>query len=60
MELGLSAGFADDGMKQQQWDAFLSKSKLSAPSLVEVVRLLNQFFGFAGPDQPSCFGSRVR
>ena len=50
---GLSNGFAGDGLKQQQWNAFLSKSKLSAPSLVEVVRLLNQFFGFAGRDQAS-------
>jgi hypothetical protein len=46
--LGLSAGFAADRMKQQQWNAFLSKSKLSAPPLMEVVGLLNQFFSVAG------------
>lgn len=50
---GLSAGFAADSMKQQQWNAFLSKSKLVAPSLVEVVGLLNQFFSDTGSDEES-------
>ncbi|WP_332879393.1 nucleotidyl transferase AbiEii/AbiGii toxin family protein [Massilia sp. S19_KUP03_FR1] len=48
---GLSIDFAAEKMKQQQWNAFLSKSKLSAPSLVEVVELLNQFLIVAGQDQ---------
>jgi hypothetical protein len=50
---GLSTGYAGDRNKQQQWNAFLSKSNLSAPSLLEVVVLLNQFFGLAGRDQTS-------
>jgi predicted nucleotidyltransferase component of viral defense system len=48
---GLSSGFAADRMKQQQWNAFLSKSKLSAPPLAEVVELLSQFFSYSDRDQ---------
>ncbi|PWF49321.1 nucleotidyl transferase AbiEii/AbiGii toxin family protein [Massilia glaciei] len=46
--LGLSATFATDQMKQQQWKAFLSKNKLKAPDLVEVVEVLVGLVGVAG------------
>lgn len=42
--LGLSAVFADDLIKQQQWKAFLSKNKLVAPALTEVIATLRVFF----------------
>jgi predicted nucleotidyltransferase component of viral defense system len=38
--LGLSAAFADDARKRQQWKAFLSKNKLVAPDLTEVIASL--------------------
>lgn len=37
---GLTDGFADSPIKQQQWRAFLSKSKLKAPDLSQVVEQL--------------------
>jgi predicted nucleotidyltransferase component of viral defense system len=45
--LGLSAGFAADPMKQQQWKAFLFKNKLKAPELGEVVVVLQGLVGIA-------------
>lgn len=55
--LGLSAVFAADPIKRQQWQAFLSKSGLKAPDLAEVVDVLHGLVGIAGtsgaadPDQ---------
>lgn len=46
--LALSATFATDIMKQQQWKAFLSKNRLKAPELGEVVLVLQQLIGVAG------------
>ncbi|MES3022920.1 MAG: nucleotidyl transferase AbiEii/AbiGii toxin family protein [Pseudomonadota bacterium] len=43
--LGLSATFASDQRKQQQWKAFLSKNKLKAPDLAEVVVVLVRLVG---------------
>jgi predicted nucleotidyltransferase component of viral defense system len=45
MLLGLSAVFAADPAKQQQWKAFLSKNKLKAPELLEVVVVLQGLVG---------------
>jgi len=44
--VGLSAAFGDEPLKQQQWTAFLKRSRLTqAPeSLAEVVRELREFF----------------
>jgi len=44
---GLSADFSADPMKQQQWKAFLSKNRLEAPDLVEIVELLRGLVGVA-------------
>jgi len=41
--LGLSDTFAVSPIKQQQWQAFLSKSKLKAPDLTEVAAVLRRF-----------------
>lgn len=41
---GLSDAFAQDGMKQAQWAAFLKKNRLQALDLIEVVRLLRNAF----------------
>ena len=43
--LGLSDAFAASPIKQQQWQAFLSKNKLNAPGLTEVVAALRRLFG---------------
>lgn len=43
--LGLSDAFAASPIKQQQWRAFLSKSKLMAPDLVEVIAELRRLLG---------------
>lgn len=43
--LGLSAVFAADPARQQQWNAFLSKNKLKAPELLAVVVLLQGLVG---------------
>lgn len=40
LPLGLSDTFATDPMKRQQWNAFLSKNRLSAPDLAQVVEIL--------------------
>lgn len=45
--LGLSATFAADPVKQRQWKAFLSKNKLNAPELVEVIVVLQGMVGIA-------------
>jgi hypothetical protein len=45
--LGLSAAFAADPAKQQQWKAFLAKNKLDAPELLEVVVVLQGLVGIA-------------
>lgn len=45
--LGLSPVFAADPAKPQQWKAFLSKNKLTAPELLEVVVLLQGLVGIA-------------
>jgi predicted nucleotidyltransferase component of viral defense system len=47
--LGLSALFAADPIKRQQWNAFLSKNRLNAPDLAEVVDVLHGLVGIAGP-----------
>jgi predicted nucleotidyltransferase component of viral defense system len=47
--LGLSAEFAEDSIKQRQWKAFLSKNRLKAPDLVEVVVVLQRLVGIASP-----------
>jgi hypothetical protein len=49
MPLALSAVFAADALKQQQWKAFLSKNRLEAPELREVLVALQQLVGVAGP-----------
>lgn len=38
LPLGLSADFANDRTKLAQWQAFLTKNRLRAPTLAEVVR----------------------
>lgn len=43
--LGLSDAFAASPTKQQQWRAFLSKSKLMAPDLAEVIAELRRLLG---------------
>jgi hypothetical protein len=48
MPLALSAEFATDTMKQQQWKAFLSKNGLHAPELGEIVVVLQQLVGVEG------------
>jgi hypothetical protein len=45
--LGLSAVFGADPTKRQQWKAFLSKNKLDAPDLGEVVVVLQRLVGIA-------------
>ncbi len=40
---GLTDGFAQDAQKQTQWQAFLRKNKLEAPSLEDVVATLCGF-----------------
>lgn len=43
--LGLSTAFAADPVKRQQWNAFLSKNKLSAADLMEVIDILRGLVG---------------
>lgn len=43
--LGLSVAFAGDPVKRQQWKAFLSKNKLMAPDLSEVITTLQNMLG---------------
>jgi hypothetical protein len=38
--MGMSGAFLASPVKQQQWRAFLSKSKLEAPGLAEVIATL--------------------
>ena len=45
--LGLSAAFAEDAITRKQWKAFLSKNKLKAPELKEVVIVLRGLVGIA-------------
>lgn len=45
LPLGLSDAFAVSSIKQQQWRAFLSKSKLIAPGLEEVLAVLRRQLG---------------
>ena len=45
LPLGLSDAFAASSIKQQQWRAFLSKSKLVAPGLAEVLAVLRRLLG---------------
>lgn len=42
---GMSAAFAVDPTKRQQWNAFLSKNKLVAPDLIEVISCLQALIG---------------
>ncbi len=44
---GLSIQFAIDPNKQRQWHAFLSKNKLEAPELADVVIVLQGLLGIA-------------
>lgn len=41
--LGLSSDFSSDDQKQMQWNAFLSKNKLIAPSLPEITKEIVSF-----------------
>lgn len=41
--LGLSEAFALDAPKRTQWEAFLNKNQIDAPSLEDVVRKLRRF-----------------
>jgi hypothetical protein len=43
--MGLTSTFGEDPAKQQQWRAFLSKSKLVAPNLAEVIPRLRKLCG---------------
>lgn len=43
--LGLSEAFTGSPIKQQQWQAFLSKNKLTAPGLAEVAAVLRRLLG---------------
>lgn len=54
--LGLSAVFAADPAKQQQWKAFLSKNKLNAPELGEVVVVIQVLVGITGQSIDSSIG----
>jgi hypothetical protein len=40
---GLTAGFTEDTQKKMQWQAFLRKNRLNAPSLVEIIYTLIEF-----------------
>jgi len=44
MPMGLTAMFAGDTVKQRQWAAFVGRNALQAPSLIEVVEHLVEFF----------------
>jgi predicted nucleotidyltransferase component of viral defense system len=46
--MGLTGAFASSPIKQQQWRAFLSKSKLLAPDLAEVIGQLRGLFSLTG------------
>jgi hypothetical protein len=46
--LGLSDAFTGSPIKQQQWQAFRSKSKLTAPGLAEVAAVLRRLLGLPG------------
>lgn len=43
--IGLTDEFAADASKRQQWNAFVTKNKLDAPSLAEVVSEVREFVG---------------
>jgi len=45
LPLGLSNAFAASPIKQKQWRAVLSKSKLIAPSLAEVLAVVRRLLG---------------
>lgn len=47
LPIGLTLEFADDLLKQRQWDGFITRSKLQAPPLAQVVAEVAG--GFAGP-----------
>lgn len=44
LPIGLSDEFAQDRTKQVQWKAFVTKNKLEAPALGEVVGILREFW----------------
>jgi hypothetical protein len=46
--MGLSSAFLASPVKQQQWRAFLSKSKLEAPGLDEVIAMLRRLLAIGG------------
>ena len=46
--MGLSGAFVASPVKQQQWRAFLSKSKLEAPGLDEVTARLQRLLALRG------------
>ena len=48
--VGLSDDFALDRIKQTQWRAFITKNRLKAPPLSEVVTLLSHFFSRITPN----------
>lgn len=51
--VALSPVFAADLMKQQQWKGFLSKNRLQAPELAEVVVVLQELVNVVGlPTEP--------
>lgn len=43
LPLALTAAFADDAVKQTQWNAFIRKGKLDTPSLPEVIARIRNF-----------------
>lgn len=45
MPIGLSEEFASDKAKITQWNAFLAKNRLTAPSLDRVISLIKERFG---------------
>jgi hypothetical protein len=48
--IGLSGEFASDRIKQTQWRAFITKNRLEATPLSEVVTLLSHFFSRITPN----------
>ena len=46
LPIGLSEGFVNDPLKQKQWESFIDRNKLAAPSLAETVRVLVASLGF--------------
>jgi predicted nucleotidyltransferase component of viral defense system len=54
--VGLTDAFATDKQKQKQWQAFIDRNQLQAPSLAVVVNTLRDYFGFVflGGGEQAC------